>query len=203
MTPEARDEPGARRERFQGLDRFEARERVVAELEAAGLLEKVEPHRHAVGHCYRCDTVVEPRLSRPVVREDGAARRPALAGVPRRHASASCPSAGATTTPHWLEGIRDWCISRQLWWGHRIPVWYCDADGCGQTSVSRTDLDACPGCGGPVRQDEDVLDTWFSSWLVPFSSLGWPDAHRRPRDVLSRPHAGHRARRSSSSGWRG
>jgi valyl-tRNA synthetase len=75
----------------------------------------------------------------------------------------------------WLENIRDWCISRQLWWGHRIPVWYCDAEACGRTSVSRTDLTACPGCGGAVRQDEDVLDTWFSSWLVPFSSLGWPE----------------------------
>ncbi len=75
----------------------------------------------------------------------------------------------------WLEGIRDWCISRQLWWGHRIPVWYCEAPGCGKTSVSRSDLEVCPSCGGPARQDEDVLDTWFSSWLVPFSSLGWPD----------------------------
>jgi valyl-tRNA synthetase len=75
----------------------------------------------------------------------------------------------------WLEGIRDWCISRQLWWGHRIPVWYCEHEGCARTSVSRTDLTACPGCGGPVRQDDDVLDTWFSSWLVPFTSLGWPE----------------------------
>ena len=75
----------------------------------------------------------------------------------------------------WLDGIRDWCISRQLWWGHRIPVWYCESDSCARTTVSLTGLDACPACGGAVRQDEDVLDTWFSSWLVPFSSLGWPD----------------------------
>ena len=87
----------------------------------------------------------------------------------------------------WLEGIRDWCISRQLWWGHRIPVWYCEDEGCGRVSVSRTDLTACPGCGGAVRQDEDVLDTWFSSWLVPFSSLGWPE----PTDDLATYYPGH------------
>jgi valyl-tRNA synthetase len=174
MTPEARISLAAP-ERFQGLDRYEARRRVVAEFETAGLLEQVEDHRHAVGHCYRCDTVVEPRLSDQwFVRMEPLAR-PALEAY-RNGTLQFVPERRGEDYSAWLEGIRDWCISRQLWWGHRIPVWYCEAAGCGKTSVSRTDLVTCPGCGGPVRQDEDVLDTWFSSWLVPFSSLGWPDA---------------------------
>ena len=173
MTPEARISLAAP-DRFQGLDRFDARTRVVAEFEAAGLLERVEPHRHAVGHCYRCNTVVEPRLSDQwFVRMEPLAR-PALARY-RDGTLHFIPERRGDDYTQWLEGIRDWCISRQLWWGHRIPVWYCDAEGCGRIAVSRTDLSACPACGGPVRQDEDVLDTWFSSWLVPFSSLGWPD----------------------------
>jgi valyl-tRNA synthetase len=173
MTPEARISLAAPN-RFQGLDRYEARRRVVAEFEAAGLLERVEDHRHAVGHCYRCETVIEPRLSDQwFVRMEPLAR-PALAAY-RDGTLRFVPERRGDDYAAWLEGIRDWCISRQLWWGHRIPVWYCDAAGCGATSVSRTDLEVCPGCGGPVRQDEDVLDTWFSSWLVPFSSLGWPD----------------------------
>ena len=173
MTPEARISLAAP-DRFQGLDRYEARSRVVAEFEAAGLLDRVEPHRHAVGHCYRCETVVEPRLSDQwFVRMEPLAR-PALARY-RDGTLRFIPERRGDDYTQWLEGIRDWCISRQLWWGHRIPVWYCDADGCGRIAVSRTDLAACPACGGPVRQDEDVLDTWFSSWLVPFSSLGWPE----------------------------
>ncbi|MFL5447489.1 MAG: valine--tRNA ligase [Gemmatimonadales bacterium] len=172
MTPEARISLAAP-PRFQGLDRYEARRRVVAEFEAAGLLERVEQHRHAVGHCYRCDTVIEPRLSDQwFVRMEPLAR-PALAAY-RDGTLRFVPERRGDDYSAWLEGIRDWCISRQLWWGHRIPVWYCEAPGCGKTSVSRTDLEVCPSCGGPVRQDEDVLDTWFSSWLVPFSSLGWP-----------------------------
>jgi valyl-tRNA synthetase len=173
MTPEARISLAAP-ERFQGLDRYEARRRVVAELEAAGLLERVEEHRHAVGHCYRCDTVVEPRLSDQWFVKMEPLARPALEAY-RDGTLHFVPERRGDDYAGWLEGIRDWCISRQLWWGHRIPVWYCDAAGCGRITVSRTDLHSCPGCGGPVRQDEDVLDTWFSSWLVPFSSLGWPE----------------------------
>ncbi|MBA3553837.1 MAG: valine--tRNA ligase [Gemmatimonadales bacterium] len=173
MTPEARMSLAAP-ERFQGLDRYEARRRVVAEFEQLGLLDKVERHRHAVGHCYRCATAIEPRLSEQwFVRMEPLAQA-ALA----RYQDGTLqfiPERRADDYVRWLEGIRDWCISRQLWWGHRIPVWYCESERCARISVSRTDLDACPACGGSVRQDEDVLDTWFSSWLVPFSSLGWPD----------------------------
>ncbi|MEA2714930.1 MAG: valyl-tRNA synthetase, partial [Gemmatimonadales bacterium] len=173
MTPEARISL-ATPDRFQGLDRYEARRQVVAEFQAAGLLDRVETHRHAVGHCYRCNTVIEPRLSDQwFVRMEPLAR-PALEAY-RDGTLRFVPERRGDDYSSWLEGIRDWCISRQLWWGHRIPVWYCDATGCGKISVSRHDLNACPGCGGPVRQDEDVLDTWFSSWLVPFSSLGWPE----------------------------
>jgi valyl-tRNA synthetase len=173
MTPEARMSLAAP-ERFQGLDRFEARKQVVRELERLGLLEKVEDHRHAVGHCYRCGTVIEPRLSEQwFVRMEPLAR-PALERY-RNGALQFIPERRGEDYARWLEGIRDWCISRQLWWGHRIPVWYCEDERCARISVSRTDLDACPGCGCAVRQDEDVLDTWFSSWLVPFTSLGWPE----------------------------
>ena len=173
-------------ERFQGLDRFEARRRVVRELEERGLLEKVENHRHAVGHCYRCGTVIEPRLSEQwFVRMEPLAR-PALERY-RDGTLQFIPERRGEDYARWLEGIRDWCISRQLWWGHRIPVWYCEDEGCGRVSVSRTDLTACPGCGGAVRQDEDVLDTWFSSWLVPFTSLGWPE----PTDDLATYYPGH------------
>jgi valyl-tRNA synthetase len=180
MTPEARISLAAP-ERFQGLDRYEARRQVVAEFQAAGLLDRVEAHRHAVGHCYRCNTVIEPRLSDQwFVRMEPLAR-PALEAY-RDGTLRFVPERRGDDYVSWLESIRDWCISRQLWWGHRIPVWYCDATGCGKISVSRHDLDACPGCGGPVRQDEDVLDTWFSSWLVPFSSLGWPE---EPKDLAT------------------
>ena len=170
MTPEARLAETVP-ERFQGLDRFEARKRVVAELDALGLLEKVEPHRHAVGHCYRCDTVIEPRLSDQWFVKMAPLAKPALEAY-RSGRLRFVPERRGEEYANWMEGIRDWCISRQLWWGHRIPVWYCDA--CGRSLVSRTEVLRCD-CGGPVRQDEDVLDTWFSSWLVPFSALGWPE----------------------------
>ncbi|MDT8435120.1 MAG: valine--tRNA ligase [Gemmatimonadota bacterium] len=159
---------------YRGLDRFEARRRIVADLEAAGLLEAVVPHAHSVGHCYRCDTVVEPRLSLQWFVRMQPLARPALDAY-RRGDLRFHPERFGATYEHWLTNVRDWCISRQLWWGHRIPVWYCRAEGCGGTHVSREDLERCPACGGEVEQDPDVLDTWFSSWLWPFSTLGWPD----------------------------
>jgi len=173
-------------ERFRGLDRFEARSRVVAELKELGLLEKTEAHTHAVGRCYRCDTVVEPRLSDQWFVKMAPLARPSLQAY-RDGRLRFIPEHRGVEYGQWMENIRDWCISRQLWWGHRIPVWYCDA--CDRAIASRTDLDRCPDCGGAVHQDEDVLDTWFSSQLVPFSSLGWPDrtpdlAGYYPGDVL-------------------
>jgi valyl-tRNA synthetase len=156
-----------------GLDRADARARIVALLEGAGALVKVEPHQHAVRHCYRCDTVVEPRLSEQwFVRMRPLADR-ALDAL-RSGRLRLLPDRWEAVYVNWLEGIRDWNISRQIWWGHRVPAWYCDACG-GAPIVSRDDVAACPACGGAVRQDEDVLDTWFSSWLWPFSTLGWPD----------------------------
>ncbi|TDA67996.1 valine--tRNA ligase, partial [Sulfuricurvum sp. IAE1] len=159
---------------YKGLDRYEARKRVVADLEKLGLLEKVEKHVHSVGHCYRCNTVIEPYLSKqwfvkikPLadeaikVVEDGKVR--------------FVPGNWAKTYFEWMYNIRDWCISRQLWWGHRIPAFYCDE--CGELSVTMDDPDKCPKCGSKnIRQDEDVLDTWFSSALWPFSTMGWPDS---------------------------
>jgi valyl-tRNA synthetase len=170
MTPEARmaeTVPDA----LQGLDRFEARKRVVEMFRELGLLARVEDHRHAVGHCYRCHTIIEPRLSDQWFVKMAPLAKPALQAY-RDGRLSFIPERRGEEYAQWMENIRDWCISRQLWWGHRIPVWYCDA--CGKTIVSRTDVTRCD-CGSAVRQDEDVLDTWFSSWLVPFSSLGWPE----------------------------
>ncbi len=155
-----------------GIDRFEARERIVRMLEKSRLLKKVEAHQHAIRHCYRCDTVVEPRLSDQWFVSMKPLAKPALEGV-RDGSIRILPERWEAVYINWLENIRDWNISRQLWWGHRIPVWYCAA--CKTHVVSRTDVSACEKCGGPVRQDEDVLDTWFSSWLFPISTLGWPD----------------------------
>jgi valyl-tRNA synthetase len=171
MTPDARMSLAVP-ERFQGLDRFDARRKVVEGLESLGLLDGVEPHHHAVGHCYRCETVVEPRLSDQWFVRMAPLARPALDAY-RDGRLRFIPERRGEEYATWMENIRDWCISRQLWWGHRIPVWYCD--GCRETIVSRAEPSRCTRCAGPVRQDEDVLDTWFSSWLVPFSSLGWPE----------------------------
>jgi valyl-tRNA synthetase len=159
-------------EPFRGLDRFEARERVVEALREQGLLDGVEEHTHSVPHCYRCGTVVEPRLSLQWFVRMAPLAEPALAAS-REGRVRFTPERWKKVYEHWLENIRDWCISRQLWWGHRIPVWYC---GCGEQIVAREDPDACPTCGSTdLEQDPDVLDTWFSSWLWPFSTLGWPD----------------------------
>jgi valyl-tRNA synthetase len=158
---------------YQGLDRFAARERVVADLEAKGLLVKADPYRVPIRRCERCDTIVEPYLSEQWFVRMGPLARPAIAAV-RDGVLTLYPERWVGVYLHWLENIRDWCISRQLWWGHRIPVWYCDA--CGKQIVARTDPTACTQCGGSsIRQDPDVLDTWFSSWLWPFSTMGWPE----------------------------
>ncbi len=160
---------------FAGLDRFEARKRVVTRLEEAGLLEKVEEHEHAVGHCQRCGTPIEPLVSTQwFVRVAPLAEEAVRAVEDGR--TAFVPAHWAKTYFEWMRNIHDWVISRQLWWGHRIPAWYCDA--CGAVEVAETDPATCPRCGGALRQDEDVLDTWFSSALWPFSTLGWPEQTR-------------------------
>ncbi len=174
MTPDARMNDQVP-ERFRGMDRYEARREVVAEFERLGLLDGVEDHVHAVARCYRCETIVEPRLSDQWFVRMAPLARPALTAY-RDGRLRFIPERRGEDYAQWMENIRDWCISRQLWWGHRIPVWYCMDETCGQVAASRTDLRCCPACGADVRQDDDVLDTWFSSWLVPFSSLGWPDA---------------------------
>ena len=165
MTAEAGDA-------YAGLDRYECRKKLVADLDAAGYLVKIDEHAHAVGHCQRCNTVVEPLVSKQWFVRMQPLAEPAMEVV-RAGRTEFVPERFTKTYMNWLENIRDWCISRQIWWGHRIPAWYC-AD-CGQTIVSRQDLTACPHCGGKIDQDPDVLDTWFSSALWPFSTMGWPD----------------------------
>ena len=156
---------------YAGLDRFAARTRIVADLDAQGLLEKTEPYRVPVRRCYRCETVVEPYLSLQWFVKIAPLAVPAIQAI-NDGSLRLIPDRWTGVYLHWMENIRDWCISRQLWWGHRIPVWYCDA--CGHEFAARTDPSACPTCGGDLRQDPDVLDTWFSSWLWPFSTMGWP-----------------------------
>jgi valyl-tRNA synthetase len=159
---------------YAGLDRYAARERLIADLERDGVLVRTEPHTLALGQCYRCQTAVEPFLSVQWFVRIQPLAEPALAAV-RDGRTRFVPAHWEKTYVAWMERIHDWCISRQLWWGHRIPAWYCDA--CGKTIVSRTDPTACD-CGGTLRQDPDVLDTWFSSALWPFSTLGWPEQTR-------------------------
>jgi len=157
---------------FQGLTREEARKRIVEALEDRGLLVRVEPHRLSVGHCDRCDTVVEPYLSLQWFVKMKPLAEPAYAAIEKGELTI-LPRRWEKVYLRWLEGIRDWCISRQLWWGHRIPVWTCAA--CQTEIVEVETPKACTKCGGTeLKQDEDVLDTWFSSWLWPFSTLGWP-----------------------------
>ena len=158
--------------KYAGMDRYEARKAIVADLEAEGALLKTEEHEHNVGTCYRCGTTVEPRVSKQwfVAMQDLA--KPAIEAV-RKGDTKFVPPHFDKTYYHWLEGIRDWCISRQLWWGHQIPAFYCD--DCGEMVVTKETSCNCPKCGKPMRQDPDTLDTWFSSALWPFSTLGWPD----------------------------
>jgi valyl-tRNA synthetase len=158
--------------RYAGLDRFECRRRIVEDMKALGLIEKIEPYRHAVGICYRSKTVVEPLVSKQWWVNVKPLAEAAIKAVRERKITIY-PRSWTKTYYHWMENIHPWCISRQLWWGHRIPAWHCDADG--SVHVSKEDLHACPKCSGPLRQDPDTLDTWFSSGLWPFSTLGWPD----------------------------
>ncbi len=158
--------------KYQGMDRLECREALVADFDREGYLVKVEDHLHAVGHCSRCDTTIEPLLSKQWFVRMKPLAEPALEAV-RQGRIRFVPERFTKIYCDWLENIRDWCISRQLWWGHRIPVWYCQ--DCDEIIASREDLNQCPHCGGEVEQDPDVLDTWFSSALWPFSTLGWPD----------------------------
>ncbi len=158
---------------FAGMERYECRKQIVARLKEEGYLVKIEEHSHAVGHCQRCHNIVEPLVSTQWF----------VKMQPLVKAAVDCVTDGRTQfVPErftknytgWMENIHDWCISRQIWWGHRIPVWYCD--DCGEMSASRTDLEKCPHCGSThIHQDEDALDTWFSSALWPFSTMGWPD----------------------------
>lgn len=158
---------------FAGQTIDEARKGVVARLEQDGALVKVEPHVHAVGHCERCNTVVQPMISTQWFVEMGPLAAPAIAAAKDGRLS-FVPERFKGVYLNWMENIHDWCISRQLWWGHRIPVWYCQK--CGERIVTEEEtLLACPKCGGHVEQDPDVLDTWFSSGLWPFSTLGWPE----------------------------
>ena len=160
-------------EKYAGMDRYEARKAIVADLEAEGALVKVEGHVHNVGTCYRCGTTVEPRVSKQWFVKMKPLATPAIDAV-KNGETKFVPQRFEKIYFHWLENIRDWCISRQLWWGHRIPAWYC-AD-CGELIVSRDEPSCCPKCKSHnIEQDPDTLDTWFSSALWPFSTLGWPE----------------------------
>ena len=172
--------------KYAGMDRYEAREAIVKDLEAEGALVKIEDYSHNVGTCYRCHTTVEPRVSKQWFVKMKELAAPAIEAV-KKSDTQFVPEHFDKTYFHWLEGIKDWCISRQLWWGHRIPAFYCDE--CGEMVVTKEDSAVCPKCGKPMRQDPDTLDTWFSSALWPFSTLGWPEKtpeleYFYPTDVL-------------------
>ena len=158
--------------KYAGMDRYEARKAIVADLEAEGALVKVEDHAHNVGTCYRCHTTIEPRVSKQWFVAMQELAKPAIEAV-KKGDTKFVPGYFDKTYFHWLENIRDWCISRQLWWGHQIPAFYCDC--CGEMVVTKDEKAVCPKCGKEMRQDPDTLDTWFSSALWPFSTLGWPN----------------------------
>ena len=158
---------------YQGMDRFECREKIVADLDEAGLLEKIEPYRNAIGHCYRCKTMIEPLLSKQWFVKVGPLAEKAIEAV-KEGRTRIVPSNWETVYFEWMNNIKDWCISRQIWWGHRIPAWYCQK--CGEITVSKEEPKTCSVCqSDDLVQETDVLDTWFSSGLWPFSTLGWPD----------------------------
>lgn len=159
--------------KYEGMDRYECRKAVVKDLEEGGWLVKIEDHEHNVGTCYRCGTTVEPMTSAQWFVKMAPLAKPAM-DVVNEGKTKFVPDRFSKTYLRWMENVHDWCISRQLWWGHRIPAFYCD--DCGEMTVSKTDVCTCPKCGSKnIRQEEDVLDTWFSSALWPFSTLGWPD----------------------------
>ena len=158
--------------KYEGMDRYACRKALVADLEAEGYLVKTVPHDHNVGVCYRCGTTVEPLTSDQWFVKMKPLAEPAIKAVETGDIN-FVPERFSKNYFNWMNNILDWCISRQLWWGHRIPAFYCD--DCGEMTVSKTDIDVCPKCGGKVHQDNDVLDTWFSSALWPFSTLGWPE----------------------------
>ena len=159
--------------KYEGMDRYECRKAVVKDLEEGGYLVKIEDHEHNVGTCYRCGTTVEPMTSAQWFVKMAPLAKPAM-DVVNEGKTKFVPDRFSKTYLRWMENVHDWCISRQLWWGHRIPAFYCD--DCGEMTVSKTDVHTCPKCGSKnIRQEEDVLDTWFSSALWPFSTLGWPD----------------------------
>ena len=158
--------------KYEGMDRYECRRVMVKDLEDMGLLVKVEDHSHNVGQCYRCGTTVEPIISKQWFVKMKPLAKPAIDAVKNGDTS-FIPERFSKTYMNWMENVFDWCISRQLWWGHRIPAFYCD--DCGEMVVTKEDAAVCPKCGKPMRQDPDVLDTWFSSALWPFSTLGWPE----------------------------
>lgn len=174
-------------EEFRGKDRFEARDAVVEAMRKLGLLQKIEDYKTSIGHCQRCSTMVEPYLSRQWFVKMKPLAEPAIRSV-KEGKIRFLPARWEKVYFAWMENIRDWCISRQLWWGHRIPVWYCE--DCGAEIVEESTPESCPECkSGSIHQDEDVLDTWFSSWLWPFSSLGWPEdtpgmRYWHPTDVM-------------------
>ena len=159
--------------KYEGMDRYECRKAVVKDLEEGGYLVKIEDHEHNVGTCYRCGTTVEPMTSAQWFVKMAPLAKPAM-DVVNEGKTKFVPDRFSKTYLRWMENVHDWCISRQLWWGHRIPAFYCE--DCGEMTVSKTDVCTCPKCGGThIHQEEDVLDTWFSSALWPFSTLGWPD----------------------------
>ncbi len=161
--------PGSK---YDGMERYAARKEIVKDLENLGLLVEVEEHSHNVGHCHRCGTTVEPMTSKQWFVKMEPLAKDAIKAV-KDGETQFVPERFTKTYMNWMENVHDWCISRQLWWGHRIPAFYCQE--CGETTVSKEDIHACPKCGGTVKQEEDVLDTWFSSALWPFSTLGWPE----------------------------
>ena len=160
--------------KYAGMDRFEARKAMVEDLDAQGLLVKVVPHKHNVGTCQRCCTTVEPRASLQWFVAMKELAKPAI-DVVKSGELRYIPKRFENSYLYWMENIRDWCISRQLWWGHRIPAYYCQNVSCNHTEISLEKVEKCPKCGTPMKQDEDTLDTWFSSALWPFSTLGWPE----------------------------